>query len=258
MIEYNLNSAIKIRKYIELDSTNTEAMRLAREGAGEWTVITAEKQTAGRGRYHRKWESTKNLGLWFSVILFPKAEMKEFNKINLTTSLLLAEFLDNVIRQSSGNKLLEARVKWPNDILVNGRKICGILLESATTQKYGRFLIVGIGLNVNQLAEDFSSEVRQSATSLRMLTGIYWEVPKLLEKFLKFYYIQLNQNIEDEFSDVVTDYQKKMLCLNEPIVLNTDSGKIEGVNLGITAEGFLRLKTIDGERIIRNGEIWRF
>lgn len=147
-------------------STNDLALRMAAGGEPEGTVIFAEEQTAGRGQYGRSWHSPRGLGLLFSVILRPPRRLMEPGALTLFTAEVMCE-------ASHRLGAVRARIKPPNDILVEGRKLCGILIES----RWGRdvFCVVGVGYNVLHQDEDFPPEIRERATSLSLETGRSWQ-----------------------------------------------------------------------------------
>ncbi len=145
----------------ETGSTNDVAARAGDDGQAEGLVIFAEKQRAGRGRLGRVWESPPRQGLWFSVLLRPSVPVERWTELTFCAALAVAETAE----LHTGRP---ARIKWPNDVLMNGRKIAGILLESHQRQNPG-FVVVGIGVNVLQAEEDFDPELRQRAGSLVMI-----------------------------------------------------------------------------------------
>jgi BirA family biotin operon repressor/biotin-[acetyl-CoA-carboxylase] ligase len=146
-----------------VDSTNRLALELAREGAAEGTVVIADRQTAGRGRLQRAWQSPAGCNLYLSVILRPEVPPEDLAQVTLLAGVAAAEAVAAVCPEGLS-------IKWPNDLLIRGRKVCGILTEMRT--EAGRHaLVVGIGLNVNIGRQDFDPGLRQSATSLREETG---------------------------------------------------------------------------------------
>jgi len=229
---------------------------LAEQGAPDWTVIAARKQTAGRGRYQRRWESPSDMGLWFSVILRLAVDINQLLLVNLTTVLAVRNFLEEKIKSFSGGQSLDVRVKWPNDVWVNQKKICGILLESYLHQEKVDYLITGIGININQEKADFPIELQEKAISLRMVTGLNWELKNLLLEFLSFYYHYLNGSLVQNFKGIVESYMEHMLFLNEEVKIELTNGQIRGVIQGIDSNGYLKLHTSEGEKIIVAGDIW--
>lgn len=170
----------KIRHYIKVDSTQDVAINFAKEGADEGTLVIAEEQTKGRGRLNRVWESPKGLGIWASIILKPRIYPNQTWKI---TKFMAERIADVIYKKTS----LIPEIKWPNDILIKGKKICGILAEANTKspQSFVDFLVFGFGINVNQSPEDIPKYLKNSATSLYIETGKKYNRAELLGEFLK-------------------------------------------------------------------------
>ena len=147
-----------------VDSTNRLALKLAREGAAEGTVVFADCQTRGRGRLQRVWQSPPGCNLYASFLLRPAIAPADAARITLTAGVAVAEMISLFCPEGVG-------LKWPNDVLIRGRKVCGILTEMKTTGRALDAVVVGIGLNVNIAAEDFDPAYRETATSLREETG---------------------------------------------------------------------------------------
>lgn len=160
----------------ELDSTNAEAKRRAIQGAAHGTLVLAEAQSAGRGRRGRGWHSPQGAGLWLSMVLRPDMAPDRLAGLTLLIALAVADACERV----SG---VRAGVKWPNDVVVGGKKVCGILLEMAANPEAVEWVVAGVGINVRQCAEDFPQELRASATSLVNEGG---EVPERRELLLAF------------------------------------------------------------------------
>jgi BirA family biotin operon repressor/biotin-[acetyl-CoA-carboxylase] ligase len=153
----------KIYHFESVESTNTIAKRLAAEGADEGTIIIAEEQTEGKGRLGRYWQSDKGAGIWMSIILKPKIEPSEATKITQIAAAAAAA----VIRNCTGCK---TEIKWPNDIILNKKKVCGILTEMSGELNSVNYVIVGIGINVKQKQEDFVPDFAKYATSIKSYT----------------------------------------------------------------------------------------
>ncbi len=154
----------RIEYFEEVESTNLEALRLALEGTPEGTVVVADAQSKGRGRLDRSWESPPALNLYLSVVLRPDIPAVSSSLIPLTVGVAVA---DVISRYCPGR----VRLKWPNDVLIDGKKICGILTEMRTKGERVNFIIAGIGVNLNIQRLHFPLELRETATSLRMETG---------------------------------------------------------------------------------------
>lgn len=147
-----------------IDSTNRLAAELARGGAAEGTVVVAEQQTAGRGRLGRTWVSPARVNLYASLVLRPRIPPLEVPRLTLVAGLAVAE----AIRATAA---LDATIKWPNDVLIDGRKVAGVLTELEAEAERVRFVIVGIGVNLNARRDDFPPELRRKATSLALASG---------------------------------------------------------------------------------------
>ncbi|MDH7500029.1 MAG: biotin--[acetyl-CoA-carboxylase] ligase [candidate division NC10 bacterium] len=157
----------------EVASTNDVVLQMAEEGAPEGLVVTAERQSRGRGKWGRRWESPAG-GLWMSILLRPSASTSCGPVFSLMGAVASAE----AIRKASG---LKARVRWPNDLFLRGRKVGGVLNEMRASQRRIRYLVMGIGINVNQEKDDFSLPLRGLATSLRLESGRIWDRQVLAE-----------------------------------------------------------------------------
>ncbi len=157
-----------VHHFESVASTMDEAFRLALEGYPEGTVVVAESQTKGRGRMGRHWSSPKGRGIYFSLILRPGIPPSQASLLTLAAAVALSEAIETVVPQA------QARIKWPNDLLVGGKKLCGILTELRAETDRVQFVVVGVGINVNNTAPQLLPE----ATSLRAETGVSW--PRLL------------------------------------------------------------------------------
>ncbi|MFH0795306.1 MAG: biotin--[acetyl-CoA-carboxylase] ligase [bacterium] len=154
--------ARKVMAFDSIDSTNTFAMKLFGGKVAEDTLVIAERQTAGRGRFARKWEGAAGKSLLFSLPLCPSAPSAVWSFLPMATAVAIAEALDEFrLAESAG-------IKWPNDVTVRGKKICGILSETASRKRKQVGVVLGVGVNVNQVEEDFPAELRASATSVRI------------------------------------------------------------------------------------------
>ena len=161
----------------EVESTNEEAKKIAEKGYSEGTLVIAEKQTAGKGRMGRQWESSSS-GLWTSILLKPSIPPRDAPQLALLTAVALWTTL-------SGEFGIEAKIKWPNDLLVDNKKICGILTEMKGEMDRINYIINGVGINVNQDPEDFPRELADTALSLKIIKGREIDRLQLLQKYLE-------------------------------------------------------------------------
>ena len=239
-----------LRAFHSAPSTNTLAMAWAHEGAREGSVVIADYQSAGRGRQGRQWEASAGQNLLFSVVLRPRLRPAQLNLITLAASLAIAEGIDAVAAP------LQASIKWPNDILLEERKCCGMLLESTLSPPTAATVVLGIGINVNQHL--FSPELEGQATSLLLETGR--QVPRsalladLLSR-LESWYDALHQDQES----VRGAYTARLhgLGLKRIVHRGPRAALLAGAVLGVTDAGALRLKTLHGEQVIHVGDVTR-
>ncbi|MCS7124622.1 MAG: biotin--[acetyl-CoA-carboxylase] ligase [Candidatus Bathyarchaeota archaeon] len=222
----------------EVGSTNDWAKELAELDAPEGTVAIAETQTAGRGRLGRKWHSPKG-GLWFSIILKPNLKPTETVKLVFLASLAVAETIRELYS-------LKAETKWPNDVIVDGRKVCGILLEMKTVGERVIYAVIGVGINVNiDIEKEFPRELWEKATSLEVVLGkkIVLETffKALLEKMESLYQVFL----EGGFSPVLAKWKAYASFLGCEVEVSSGDEKFEGVALDVNGGGALVLKLKD-------------
>jgi BirA family biotin operon repressor/biotin-[acetyl-CoA-carboxylase] ligase len=225
--------------FSEIDSTNREAHDRAEKGAREGTVVIADSQSRGKGRRGRSWESPSGSNLYLSIILRPLIPPPAAPQITLLAGIAAARALSGV----SG---LECRIKWPNDILLRGRKLAGILAEMEGKDSKVRFVILGVGVNVNWRREDFPDDLRQTATSLRAETGKEISraavaaglLHELEEEYVSFLREGFSARIREEWS-------RLSWVLGKPVTLSLPEATISGRALGLDPEGALLV--LDGE-----------
>lgn len=234
--------------YEETDTTNNRARELALEGAPEGTLVVAEKQTAGRGRRGKVWESPLGTGIWMSLVLRPQIMPAEASVLTLLCGLATAE----AIEVETG---LSAGIKWPNDILINGKKAVGILTEMDCEMSQVHFVIPGIGINVNTTS--FPPEIADIATSLYLECGKTVSRRRLVHKVLE----RLEEHYETflrtgSFTAMLEDYRKHCITLGKEVhVLGREPFFAEA--LDITPEGELLVRRADNgkEEVVFSGEV---
>lgn len=224
----------------EVSSTNDWAKRLARSGAAEGTVVIAETQTAGRGRAGRTWISPKG-GLWFSIILRPKLKPAEVIKLVFVASLAVVE----VLRELYG---LSVKTKWPNDVLIGGRKVCGILSEMETMGDSVNFVVIGVGINANIDVKVLPEGLRGVATSLEAELGGKVKLEELfcalLEKLESIYYPFLKEG----FAEVLRKWKRYANFLGRTVEVTYENERLIGTALNVEDDGSLILKLENGTR----------
>lgn len=226
--------------YLEsTDSTQKVAHRLAQEGCPDGTLVIAEEQTNGRGRLARNWHSPKFTGIWMSLVLRPKLPPARAPQFTLIAAVAVAQAIEDVCEISPD-------IKWPNDLLLNGKKITGILTELQADSDKINAIIMGIGMNVNQKEDDFPVELHDIATSLAIETGREISrsnlVKRILENLEKYYLIYL----ENGFAPLKLLWESYAVSLGKDIIARTISGNISGKALGITEEGVLKIQDENG------------
>ena len=238
----------KVLHFDSLPSTNTEAARQAQEGAAEGVTIVAGEQTAGRGRLERRWISPAGSGLYASVILRPRFSASLWSLIPLMAALAVYDALT----ESCG---LHADIKWPNDIIISGRKLSGILAETVDTP-IGRAVILGMGINLT--TQSFPEELRDLATSVEEATGNRISVEVLLESLLTALSDRYHQ-LEDDSgrAQIVEDWMvHSSYARDKRVCVSNHDEQLIGITRGLEQDGALRIETSTGEiRIVRAGDV---
>lgn len=238
-----------ILRYDSLPSTNTEAASQAVRGAAEGLCVVAREQTRGRGRQERVWASPPDAGLYFSIVLRPRLKLEAWPLITLSAALAVQDAL----REACA---LETDIKWPNDILCDGRKLCGILAETVET-KTGRACILGIGINLNERA--YPPELGAHATSVEGATGKAADSERVLAALvtqLAQRYAQLHAHATGQ-SEIITDWLiNSSYAEGKRVRVNTATDVFTGTTRGLEPDGALRVETATGElRIVRAGDV---
>lgn len=228
-----------------LESTNATAYRMASEGAFHGEVVIAEQQTAGKGRRGRTWISPAGQNLYFSAILRPELPPQRAPELTLVAAVALAE----ILRESGAR---EAAIKWPNDVLIGGRKVAGILTELSADTERVHFVIVGVGVNLNGRAEDFPEELRPLATSLAAEREA--PVPRALFTAALLTRLEhwLDVHAEEGFDAIREAWKKLSVTLGQEVLVRTDRNEFRGMAEDIDDSGALLVKRSDGvtERVL--------
>jgi len=256
LILSNLNDPerFRITVFNEIDSTNSYMMQLGKKGAPEWSVAISEKQTSGRGRRGHTWQSPKGVGLWFSILLRPDLKPEYSHHVNLISAVCLSDFLEREIKAKTDQQL-SIDLKWPNDVLIQNKKLSGILLQSNIISDKINYLILGIGLNVNQTAKDFSGHLREKAISLKIATGLNWNREKLLAGFLESFHKDYHYYLANDKIMILDSYLKKVLSMGEIISVAQNGEAVRGIFKGLSSQGYLILQQGEKETVITTGEI---
>ncbi|WP_062356419.1 biotin--[acetyl-CoA-carboxylase] ligase [Bacillus kwashiorkori] len=220
-----------------ISSTQEMAKQRALKGDQEGTIIIADEQTAGRGRMNRQWHSNKGTGIWASLIIRPKIPIQKAPQITLLTAVAIAKAIEEITPND-----VSIEIKWPNDIILNGKKVCGILTELQAEENRIQSIIIGFGLNVNQQRADFPQQLEQLATSLSIETNLHFSRSKLLQliclQFEKLY----DTYLKTGFSVIKILWESYSNSIGKTITARTISGNYTGTALGITEDGVLLLQ----------------
>src|SRR5678816_357837 len=229
----------RVLHYESLPSTNTEAARLAIEGAGEGLAVVADEQTAGRGRLARTWSSPKGAGLYVSILLKPKISPDYWPLLTFVSALAVGDAVREKFQ-------LETDIKWPNDLLADERKFCGILAEVVETD-IGRAVVVGTGVNLTEAA--VPSELRHVATSISEASGQHPDRDSLLATFLgriEYWYTVLESERGPERLLAVW-IERSSYAFGKSVSVRDGERTLEGVTQGLDGRGGLILKQRTGE-----------
>jgi len=234
-----------VHHYFKISSTNAVAMQAAADGVPEGTVFVAEEQTAGRGRGGHDWLSERSTGIYCSLVLRPTVAPADVLMLSLLTGLAVVEAVEHTLG-------VRPDVRWPNDLLLGGRKFCGILTEMNAEATRVRYAVVGIGINVNQ--PEFPGELAETATSLRRETGRSWsrvELTAALLKSLDREYARLG----GDSRETIARFEAACSTARGERVRVDENGGFEGVTEGLDERGFLRVRTADGIRTVLSGGV---
>ncbi len=246
----------KIRHYFRIGSTNVSGMDAAAAGEPDGTVFLAEEQTAGRGRAGHSWLSEKSSGIYCSILLRPDVPPSDVLVLSLATGLAVQEAVEMVTG-------IQPDLRWPNDLLLSGKKFCGILTEMNAEATRVRYVVIGIGMNVNQ--QSFPAELEPIATSLRREGSRVWSRVELTAALLKSldreFRMLLPQRIgmgpapPEAAMTVIRRFEERSSFARGKRVHVDENGGFEGVTTGLDDRGFLLVKARDGLHTVLSGGI---
>lgn len=232
----------------ETGSTNLDAKKLAEEGAPEGTLVVADQQNAGRGRRGRVWVSPAGESIYMTVLLRPECEPGKVSSVTLVMALAVMEAVRELTDEECG-------IKWPNDVVMNKKKVCGILTEMSMDMDAVHYVVIGTGINVNQ--NGFEAEISQTATSLALEIGSIQNRNQLVARIM--YFFEQNYTIYKETYDMeglVDKYNHFLINRGKEVKVLDPKGEYEGVALGIDNKGQLLVKKRDGEVVeVYAGEV---
>jgi BirA family biotin operon repressor/biotin-[acetyl-CoA-carboxylase] ligase len=234
-----------IRVFEETTSTNDVIEKLARDGVKEGAVVFAEAQTKGRGRLGRKWMSPTHKGLWFSILLRPELRPQETTQLTVASATALRRAIKNVTG-------LSADIKWPNDLLIGGKKVVGVLTEMSAEVDRVRHVILGIGVDVNQNAAEFPPELRKIATSLKIEAGKEISRAELATEILSELDFDYARICGGKFSAVADEWESGCATIGKNVFVQMGVRQIRGRAEALDDDGALLVRTEHGhlERVI--------
>jgi BirA family transcriptional regulator, biotin operon repressor / biotin---[acetyl-CoA-carboxylase] ligase len=234
-----------IRVFQATTSTNDVVEKLARDGVKEGVVVFAESQTRGRGRLGRKWMSPPKGGLWFSILLRPDLRPQEATRLTIAS----ATALRRAIEMQTG---LKPAIKWPNDLLLGGRKVAGILTELSAELDHIKYVVLGIGVDVNLSAGDLPPELRKMATSLKTELGKAILRPELAVTILRELDRDYARAVSGQFTDLADEWEEHGTTLGHQVVIRMGERQVRGRAESLGEDGELLVRTVHGrlERIV--------
>ena len=228
----------QVNCFYETDSTNRQARKLAEEGAPHGTLVAADSQSAGKGRRGRAWASPRGVGVWMSFILRPELSPSKASMLTLVAGMAVVAG----IRQISG---LSPQIKWPNDVVWEGKKICGILVEMSAEMNAIHYLVIGCGINANMT--EFPEELKEKAISLRMITGAEVDRAQIIQRSLEWlekYYQKFEET--SDMSGLMEEYNQMLVNRGSEVCVLDPCGEYRGKALGINDAGELLVEKEDG------------
>jgi BirA family biotin operon repressor/biotin-[acetyl-CoA-carboxylase] ligase len=242
---------VQIEHHYKIASTNTAAMEAASAGAPEGTVFLAEEQTAGRGRGSNAWHSARSTGIYCSLILRPALPPADVLVLSLAAGLAVRDAIREL------NPDVRPDLKWPNDLLLDGKKFCGILTEMTAEPTRVRHVVVGIGVNVNQVS--FPDDLRSTATSLLVASGSEWSRVDLTAALLKSLHREYRQLVDNANArqSILRRFASASSYVRGKHVGITENGDavFEGITEGLDPRGFLQVRTANGLRTVLSGTV---
>lgn len=229
----------KVLFFEELDSTNTKAKEVADQDDTHGTLIITEKQTFGKGRRGKSWSSSANEGIFMTLILKPKISPISASMLTLVMALAVAKAI-----QGMG---IDAYIKWPNDIVIHGKKVCGILTEMSSELDYINHVVIGVGVNVK--IKEFPQEIKETATSLCLESDTDRKRSQIIADILLFFEDYYQEFLQTETLETLQEgYSQLLINTNKKVKIFENGSEYVGVALGITNTGELIVELEDGTR----------
>lgn len=230
----------EIHHFDQVDSTQQVAHQMAKQGKPHGTVVIADEQVKGKGRMARTWNSPKGKGIWMSLLLRPNLPPVQAPQITLLAATVLAK----TIAQRSK---LVPQIKWPNDLLVNHKKVSGILTEMQAEQDTIQYIVLGIGINVNQEEDEIPEEIRYKASSLKRESGYNWKIQEIIQEILRQFETAYEQYENFGFGMIKKDWEHYGYRIGEEVKISTMRKTWDATLVGIEPDGALRARDREGK-----------
>ena len=226
--------------YEETDSTNTQAKQNCDKNNG--SIFIAETQTNGKGSRERSWISPKGSGIWLSILLKPDISPMTVSQITLVAGLAVCKSIG-----------VGSMIKWPNDIVINGKKVCGILTEMSATSEKVNHVVCGIGINVNM--DNFDEEIADRATSMYIESGQKYDINEIIAKLLNEFEYYYNKFLDDGLGAVIDEYKKHCITIGREVNVIYNSETVTGNAVDVSSNGQLIVETDSGVIEVTSGEV---
>lgn len=237
----------EIYYYDCIDSTNTKAKELAESGHPSGTLVVSDQQTAGKGRRGRAWDSLPGTGIYMTLMIKPEINPNNASMLTLVAAMAVANAISKIAET-------QALIKWPNDVVINGKKICGILTEMSAQFDYINNIVIGIGINVHN--QDFPDELKDTASSLFLACGRRIRRAELIEAFLEeFERIYAIYLATEDMEGLQKEYDKLLVNKGRQVQVLDPKEPFEGKAMGITKRGELIVDTWESRKLVSSGEV---
>ncbi|HOD65441.1 MAG TPA: biotin--[acetyl-CoA-carboxylase] ligase [candidate division Zixibacteria bacterium] len=250
-LKWGLNTGFigqRLLAYNKVKSTNDIVSREGAAGGVEGTVAVAEQQTGGRGRLGRGWHSPKRKGIYLSILLRPEFLPEHAPGLSLMTALALAKTIE-------ATEKIRIKIKWPNDLILNDRKVAGILTELAAERRRINYVVIGVGINANQDEQDFPEELRQSATSIRMAVGHEISRVRLVQNFFREFEREYQLYCREFLAPSLPRLRRYSTLLGEKVRLASGLQILEGVAVDIEPGGGLVIERGGKRHVVTAGDV---
>ncbi|KHE72385.1 biotin--[acetyl-CoA-carboxylase] ligase [Halobacillus sp. BBL2006] len=229
-----------IYHYDQVESTQEIVHQMAKQGKPHGTVVIADEQVKGKGRMARNWNSPKGKGIWMSILLRPNLPPFQAPQLTLLAATVLAKMMD-------AHKNICPQIKWPNDLLVNHKKVSGILTEMQAEQDQIQYVVLGLGINVNQDLNDIPQDLHHKASSLKIESDEEWDIHETVQNILRLFETTYDHYIEEGFEEVKHQWEHYGYRIGEEVTISTMKRTWKATLIGIEPDGALRARDSEGD-----------